>query len=223
MRLPDPIRRPVVWAFNRWLAFRASRVVSVRNVAAANTREAYDRIYGTPELLHEYLGPERLAFYDEVAVRCGDGALRSVVDVGCGSGHLLAAVLSRVSRAPLTVGVDASPQAIARLREVVPSAQGIVASVYDVAQCLDHASFDLVLCTEVLEHLERPLDALEQLQLLRAPGGRIVATVPDGETDDFEGHVSVWSLDDFRALLSHAGTAHVARLTDGTLFGVVQR
>ena len=87
---------------------------------------------------------------------------------------------------------------------------------------LDQASFDLVLCTEVLEHLERPLDALEQLRLLRAPGGRLVATVPDGEMDDFEGHVSFWSLDDFRALLSHAGTAHVERLTDGTLFGVVQ-
>ena len=195
----------------------------MRNVAAANTREAFDRIYGTPELLHEYLGPERLAFYDEVAARCaGIGALRSVVDVGCGSGHLLAAVLSRVGLAPLTVGVDASPQAIARLREVVPSADGIVASVYDVARRLDQASFDLVLCTEVLEHLERPLDALEQLQLLRAPGGRLVATVPDGEMDDFEGHVSFWNLDDFRALLSHAGTAHVERLTDGTLFGVVQ-
>ena len=74
----------------------------------------------------------------------------------------------------------------------------------------------------MLEHLERPLEALEQLRLLRAREGRLVVTVPDGETDDFEGHVSFWSLDDFRALLSHGGTAHVQRLTDGTLFGVVQ-
>ena len=88
--------------------------------------------------MREYLGPERLAFYDEVAARCAaEGVLRSVIDVGCGSGHLLAAVLSRVNATPLTVGVDASPQAIARLREVVPSAQGVVASIYDLAECLD--------------------------------------------------------------------------------------
>jgi len=194
----------------------------VRDVAAANTPDAFDRLYGSPDLMREYLGPERLAFYDEVAARCiGDVAVRSVVDVGCGSGHLLAALLDRVSPPPLLIGVDDSPQAIVRLAQVVPSARGIVASVYDLDERLDQASYDLVLCTEVLEHLERPLEALDQLRRLRAPGGRLVVTVPDGEIDDYEGHVSFWSIDEFRALLAHAGSATVERLADGTLYGVV--
>jgi 2-polyprenyl-3-methyl-5-hydroxy-6-metoxy-1,4-benzoquinol methylase len=195
----------------------------VRDVAAANTRDAFDQLYGSPDLMREYLGPERLAFYDEVAARClAKGTFRSVVDVGCGSGHLLAALLNRVSILPrTTIGVDDAPQAIMRLAEVVPSAQGIVASIYDVDERLDHASFDLVLCTEVLEHLERPLEALEQLRRLRAPEGRLVLTVPDGEIDDYEGHVSFWSIDEFRVLLAHAGDATVDRLADGTLYGVV--
>jgi 2-polyprenyl-3-methyl-5-hydroxy-6-metoxy-1,4-benzoquinol methylase len=196
--------------------------VSVRDVAAANTRDAFDRLYGSPDLMREYLGPERLAFYDEVAARCvGDGAFRSVVDVGCGSGHLLASLLNRVDVPPSMIGVDDAPQAIARLAEVVPDARGIVASVYDLDQRLDQASYDLVLCTEVLEHLERPREALDQLRRLRAPGGRLVVTVPDGETDDYEGHVSFWSIEEFRELLTHAGGATVDRLADGTLYGVV--
>jgi 2-polyprenyl-3-methyl-5-hydroxy-6-metoxy-1,4-benzoquinol methylase len=171
----------------------------------------------------EYLGPARLAFYDEVAARClGEGAFRSVVDVGCGSGHLLAALLDRASPRPLTtIGVDDAPQAIVRLAEVVPGARGIVASIYDLDEHLDQTSFDLVLCTEVLEHLERPLEALDQLRRLRAPEGRLVVTVPDGEIDDYEGHVSFWSIDEFRVLLEHAGSATVERLADGTLYGVV--
>jgi SAM-dependent methyltransferase len=223
VKLPRLVRQPLVSAFNRWLAFRASRVVSVRDVAAANTRDAFDRLYGSPDLMREYLGPERLAFYDEVATRCiGDGGFRRVVDVGCGSGHLLAALLNRMSPPPLMVGVDEAPQAIERLAEVVPNARGIVASVYDLDERLDQASYDLVLCTEVLEHLERPREALDQLRRLRAPEGRLVVTVPDGEIDDYEGHVSFWSIDEFRGLLRHAGSTRVERLADGTLYGVVE-
>ena len=206
----------------RLLAFRL-RESSLRERPAANTRDAFDRLYRLPELMREYLGPERLAFYDEVAARCSAKARsKSVIDVGCGSGHLLAALLDRVSPRPLTtIGVDDAPQAIVRLTEVVPGARGIVASIYDLDKRLDQASFDLVLCTEVLEHLERPLEALEQLRRLRGPEGRLVVTVPDGEIDDYEGHVSFWSIDEFRMLLAHAGTATVDRLADGTLYGVV--
>lgn len=220
--LPGVARRPLVAAINRWHAFRAARVVSVRSVAAANTREAFDRLYGTPTLMREYLGPARLEFYEAVADRCAaETAPTSVVDIGCGSGHLLAALLERIDPPERTVGVDDSSEAIARLREVVPDAVGVVASVYELDRELEAGSFDLVLCTEVLEHLHRPEEALEQLGRLRAPGGKIVASVPDGELDDFEGHVNFWSLERFQRLLASVGDARVERLDDTTLLGVV--
>lgn len=219
MRIPEPVRGWLVAAVNRWHAFRASREVSVKTVAAANTREAFDRLYGSPELLGEYLGAERLAFYRQVAELCVEFSPRSIVDVGCGSGHLLRALADRLSDIGVMVGVDEAPQAIARLREVVPEAIGVIASVYDVE--VDPEAFDLVVCTEVLEHLDRPDAALDVLRRLCAPGGRIVATVPDGDIDDFEGHVNFWNVSEFERLLSRVGPASVSRLDDTTFVGIV--
>lgn len=220
--LPGIVRRVLVAGINRWADFRANRVVTVRSVAAANTPEAFDQVYGTLALMQEYLRPDRLEFYEAVADRCAfEGAPSRVIDVGCGTGHLLAALLKRIDPPELAVGVDNSTEAIARLREFVPTAVAVVASVYELERELEPESFDLVLCTEVLEHLERPEDALMQLRRLRSPDGRIIVTVPDGTVDDFSGHVNFWSVDAFRSLLSRVGHARVERLDDGTLYGVV--
>lgn len=42
------------------------------------------------------------------------------------------------------------------------------------------ATFDVVLCTEVLEHVPRPVDALREIVRLTKPGGRIFLTAPLG-------------------------------------------
>ena len=39
-------------------------------------------------------------------------------------------------------------------------------------------SFDVVLCTEVLEHVPRPIEALQELARVLAPGGRLLLTAP---------------------------------------------
>ncbi len=39
--------------------------------------------------------------------------------------------------------------------------------------------FDVVVCTEVLEHVFRPLDALRKLRAHLAPGGRMVVSFPN--------------------------------------------
>ncbi len=42
------------------------------------------------------------------------------------------------------------------------------------------ASFDAVLCTEVLEHVPRPADAVREMARLLRPGGRLFLTAPLG-------------------------------------------
>ena len=93
-------------------------------------------------------------------------------------------------------------------------------SIYDLD--LGGEQFDLVLATEVLEHLRRPAEALMALRVLCAPGGRVVITVPDGARDDWEGHVNFWSEDELRVFLSSAGSGCVTRLRSGDLMGVVE-
>jgi len=42
------------------------------------------------------------------------------------------------------------------------------------------ASFDAILCTEVLEHVPRPIDATHELARILKPGGKLILTAPLG-------------------------------------------
>jgi SAM-dependent methyltransferase len=52
----------------------------------------------------------------------------------------------------------------------------IIATAYDIP--VADATFDTALMTEVLEHLEEPLDALREAHRLLAPGGKLILTAP---------------------------------------------
>ena len=91
---------------------------------------------------------------------------RTVHEVGCGEGRL-----SRHLRDRLHVPIRASDFS----RELVtenqarqePGIEYVVRSVYDLDPGADGA--DLIVCCEVLEHVERPADALAALRRLDAP------------------------------------------------------
>jgi len=96
------------------------------------------------------------------------------LDLGCGDGSAAATWLtSRIAR---YVGVDISESAVRNACE-----RGLDARTIEDASTLPFpdATFDLVLCTEVLEHVFQPqLVALEILRVLR-PGAMLIATVPN--------------------------------------------
>jgi SAM-dependent methyltransferase len=70
------------------------------------------------------------------------------------------------------------------------------------------ASFDLVICSEVLEHVAHPFAAVETLRLLLKPGGRLLVTSPflwsDHSTEDYPDY---WRFTEgaWRLLMKHAG------------------
>jgi len=97
----------------------------------------------------------------------------TVLDAGCGEGYLARYLLDHLEGIRLW-GVDASERAIARARQRCPEATFEVASVdsFDAGG----KSFDLVVCSEVLEHLESPERALARLASLA--GSHALLTVP---------------------------------------------
>jgi len=83
-----------------------------------------------------------------------------VLDVGCGVKPYLPLLADRASE---YVGVDRDNPAadLAASAEHLPVADG---------------SFDLVLCTQVLEHVEDPAQVVRELRRVVAPGGRVLAS-----------------------------------------------
>jgi 2-polyprenyl-3-methyl-5-hydroxy-6-metoxy-1,4-benzoquinol methylase len=103
-----------------------------------------------------------------------EGAPRAVLDVGCSSGYLarpLAAAGARV------VGIELDPAAAAEARDVC--AEVVVGDVETLELPWEPASFDAVVCGDVVEHLRDPGAALSRLRPLLRPGGRLVVATPN--------------------------------------------
>jgi 2-polyprenyl-3-methyl-5-hydroxy-6-metoxy-1,4-benzoquinol methylase len=183
-----------------------------------NTLAAYNSVYASDRLLSEYLSPERLEFYEELVTILVPYSPRRIVDVGCGTGHLLRVLVDRMPARPeRVVGLDHSDAGIRRAQLLLPSATWVVDDLYGLSS--DFGQFDLVLCTEVLEHVHQPTHAVEALRRLCAPDGRIAITVPDGAQDSWEGHVNFWDEPALRAFLTPHGRVEIHRIQkDDVLF-----
>ena len=100
-------------------------------------------------------------FYARVASLLEGLSIGSVIYVGCGEGFALKLLADRF-RTARAVGVDVRPEALQWAREHGETdAFFSLADVYHLP--FGTNAFDLVLCLENLEHLERPGEALGEL------------------------------------------------------------
>jgi SAM-dependent methyltransferase len=111
---------------------------------------------------------------------CDLGAVRSVLEVGCGTGVVLAE-LQRLFPAGDVVGLDLFEEglAYARRRFSGTLVQG------DIFQYSPERQFDLVCAFDVIEHVDADVTMLRRLARLVRPGGHVIVTVP--------AHQSLWS------------------------------
>ncbi len=117
----------------------------------------------------------RGALVDAVATAVHPGAV--IVDLGCGSGHLLDDLRARFPQAFL-VGIDAVPEGLAKARRRVPGAELILADVTTLP--LGDATVDVAVSANLLEHVEDDGRALAELARILRPGGRAALVVPAG-------------------------------------------
>jgi 2-polyprenyl-3-methyl-5-hydroxy-6-metoxy-1,4-benzoquinol methylase len=71
-------------------------------------------------------------------------------------------------------GVDASEDDVARARRLFPRIEAVKGSAYDLSML--PGGYDLVLCAEVLEHLDTPLRAIDEM--VRLGPRRLLLSVP---------------------------------------------
>lgn len=125
--------------------------------------------------------PERyLAYSDErgrplveLLARVGATDPGTVVDLGCGPGNLTALLRERWPGAQV-IGVDSSPQMIAKAREV----PGIAFEVGDLRTWRPPAPVDVLVCNATLQWVPGHLDVLPVLVGHVAPGGWFAFQVP---------------------------------------------
>jgi SAM-dependent methyltransferase len=126
----------------------------------------------------------------------------SALDVGCGEGSLLQELAARSPGIALA-GVDVSAQALALARRRLPQA---TFCALDLTRAPLRRTFDLVICTDVLEHIE---DDRAALRNMRAMTGRwLVVGTLQGRMRRFErhvGHVRNYGRGELRAKLEEAG------------------
>jgi SAM-dependent methyltransferase len=101
---------------------------------------------------------------------------RDVLDAGCGVGY--GTTLLASAGAASTLGVDVSPHAIEAAR--AEAGAGVRFEVADIER-LDaaDASFDLITCFEVIEYVEHPELALDELRRVLRPGGVLLLSSPN--------------------------------------------
>jgi SAM-dependent methyltransferase len=98
-----------------------------------------------------------------------------VLDLGCGYGavsHVIADLGHEV------VGVDTSENAVVLARKKFPAVRFIRADIYDLPFVELENSFDIVLSTEVIEHLFYPRRLVQAARRCLKPGGRLILSTP---------------------------------------------
>jgi SAM-dependent methyltransferase len=180
------------------------------SVAEAETGgNVYDK-YSTSNPIEKRLVSGFLGQLDLLVTRSG---ARAAHEVGCGEGELA----MRLARRGLRVrGSDAYPEVIAEARERAAAAGIDVTYEATPVEELDperHAA-ELIVCCEVLEHLDDPEAALEVLAGLARPW--LIASVPReplwralnmarlkyvGELGNTPGHLGHWSKRGFVGML----------------------
>jgi SAM-dependent methyltransferase len=126
----------------------------------------------------------------------------AILEIGCGSGSTLALAKSQ-DKARLTVGVELDGQSAATARKYVDMV--VEGNIESLALPFPPAHFDVLIMSEVLEHLIDPWSTLQKLRPHLKVGGTLYASSPN------VAHISV-----FRQLLKNRFDYKDSGITDWT-------
>ncbi len=138
----------------------------------------------------------------------------SLLDVGCGNAELLRVIDARYPGRRL-LGVDLSQTAVDQNRRLFGHMQFAVSNVEadELPWPAPDRPADVVVCCEVLEHLDRPAEALARIARALPRGGHCIVTTPTGKVHTTEKHFGH---------VRHPRPRELALQADGAGFDVVE-
>ncbi len=99
-----------------------------------------------------------------------------ILDIGCGNGNISLALGALGYN---VLGIDIDETSI-RNATALNTFDNVRFDVSDANAFSIDDNFDAIVCSEVLEHLNRPWELVESIYRILKPGGILVATVPNG-------------------------------------------
>lgn len=159
------------------------------------------------------------------------GARLRVLDAGCGEGYglRLLAAAGPPPRGHAVLGVDLAADVVAHARHAYPEASVCVAEVS--ALPLAEASIDVVVSSQVIEHVWDIDATVAEAARVLAPGGLLVVLTPNRRTFSPEGagpvnpfhHRELDASELTEALADHLDVREVAGLGHGPRLAAVER
>ena len=119
----------------------------------------------------------------------GLGHQMAITDLGCGQGDLLSYLHDQFPESVLT-GIEPSEVGCHLSSRKTPNARILQV---DITSCRDANALiqasDVVVCTEVLEHLDRPELLMSSLAQQMSPKSTLLISVPGGPRSKFDKHI----------------------------------
>jgi len=176
---------------------------NLANVQAALDGEAYDNQWKVIDdfILHHPGARHRRRILFNLIEQTN---ARNLLDVGCGNGELISLIKSRFGGIELA-GVDLSPEVVGRNRARYPSVKFDVLNIETSSLA---SQFDLVVSSEVIEHLNDRPKALTNMAAMVRPGGHLLLSSPSGklfETERRWGHTTHPTSSELRNFANNSG------------------
>jgi len=146
------------------------------NVVAASEKELfYDDFSDEWESrINKWETNKRLRIVFGELLNSGDINGKRFLEVGCGLGFFSQKAVELGAK---VTGVDVGARLVKKNRKKIPKGRFLVASASDLP--FSDNSFDVVLCTEVIEHVEDQDRAVKELVRVLKEGGVLVVTTPN--------------------------------------------
>ncbi|MGQ9621266.1 MAG: class I SAM-dependent methyltransferase, partial [Bacteroidales bacterium] len=99
-----------------------------------------------------------------------------IADVGCGSAAILHYLKEKFGYCDVT-GFDLNASNI----EFARNFRGVKIENKDIYDLVGNEKFDLIITTENIEHVSKPVDYIDQIKTLLKPGGYLLLTTPHND------------------------------------------
>jgi ubiquinone biosynthesis O-methyltransferase len=168
------------------------------NVSNDELKKKYDEIYNKEKVKGAFPGIHSVILH----TICDLLPNKLILDIGCGCGRL--SIMCASMGAERVIGFDYAERAI-KIANLILQCSGlrnVTFHVGDVAQVLsrEDLKFDIVIMSEVIEHLQNPLEVLTKIKGLLKEGGWLVVSCPN--FSNFRGYVYNTLLTLFRLPMS---------------------